>query len=195
MSELYIYQNARCNNKKKQLRKLWFMKPVVSSTGTPQRMRCKKKQQHFLIEPNFFIAGMKVHWEDGGGSILLGDNTGWAVTLRPIRFQFVKILDSPVCTLTVDHTYTRGPVISVGIATGYGLDGPGIEFRWGRDFPHMFQTGSGAQPTPCAMGTGSFPGVKSGRAVTLTLHPLLVPWSWKGRATNIQLYLYSPYGP
>jgi len=25
---------------------------------------------------------------------------------------------------------------SVGIATGYGLDGPGIESRWGRDFPH-----------------------------------------------------------
>jgi hypothetical protein len=26
---------------------------------------------------------------------------------------------------------------SVGIATGYGLDGPGIEFRWGRGFPHL----------------------------------------------------------
>ena len=25
----------------------------------------------------------------------------------------------------------------VGIATGYGLDGPGIESRWGRDFPHL----------------------------------------------------------
>jgi hypothetical protein len=32
------------------------------------------------------------------------------------------------------------------------------------------------------MGTGSFPGVKSGRGVTLIPHPLLVPWSWKGRA-------------
>ena len=26
---------------------------------------------------------------------------------------------------------------SVGIATGYGLDGPGIESRWRRDFPHL----------------------------------------------------------
>jgi hypothetical protein len=26
---------------------------------------------------------------------------------------------------------------SVGIATRYGLDGPGIEFRWGQDFPHL----------------------------------------------------------
>jgi hypothetical protein len=28
-------------------------------------------------------------------------------------------------------TYLRGPVISVGIATGCGLDGPGFESRWG----------------------------------------------------------------
>ena len=26
---------------------------------------------------------------------------------------------------------------SVGIATRYGLDGPGFEFRWVRDFPHL----------------------------------------------------------
>jgi hypothetical protein len=32
------------------------------------------------------------------------------------------------------------------------------------------------------MGTGSFPGVKSGRGVTLSPHNLLVPWSWKSRA-------------
>ena len=32
------------------------------------------------------------------------------------------------------------------------------------------------------MDTGSFPGVMSGRGVTLTPHPLLVPWSWKTRA-------------
>ena len=31
--------------------------------------------------------------------------------------------------------------------------------------------------TECTMDTGSFPGVKSGRDVTLTPHPLLVPWS------------------
>jgi hypothetical protein len=41
------------------------------------------------------------------------------------------------------------------------------------------------------MGTGSFPGVESGRGVTLTLHPLLVP-RYKNR---VELYLYSPYGP
>jgi hypothetical protein len=30
-----------------------------------------------------------------------------------------------------------GPGSSAGIATTYGLDGPGIEARWGRDFPHL----------------------------------------------------------
>jgi len=66
---------------------------------------------------------------------------------------------------------------SVGTATGYGLDGPGIESRWEARFSAPVQTGPGAHPASCTMSTGSFPGVKSGRGVTLTSHPLLVPWS------------------
>ena len=42
-------------------------------------------------------------------------------------------------------------------------------------FSAPVQTGPGAHPTSCTMGTGSFPGVKSSRGLTLTLHPLLVP--------------------
>ena len=34
-------------------------------------------------------------------------------------------------------TLDSGPGSSVGIATGYGLDGPEIESRWGRDFLHL----------------------------------------------------------
>ena len=49
-------------------------------------------------------------------------------------------------------------------------------------FSAPVQTGPGAHPASCTMGTGSFPGVRSCRGVTLTPHPLLVPWSWKGRA-------------
>ena len=40
----------------------------------------------------------------------------------------------------------------------------------------------GAHSASCTMGTGSFPGVKSGRGVTLTPHPLLLPWSRNSRA-------------
>ena len=52
----------------------------------------------------------------------------------------------------------------------------------GARFSTPVQTGPGAHPASCRMGTGSFPGVKSGRGVTLNSQPLLVPWSWKGRA-------------
>jgi hypothetical protein len=39
------------------------------------------------------------------------------------------------------------------------------------------QTGPGAHIASCKMGIGFYPGVKSGRGVTLTPHSLLVPWS------------------
>jgi hypothetical protein len=74
---------------------------------------------------------------------------------------------------------------SVNIVTGYGLDGPGIESLWGQRFSAPVQTGPGAHPASCTMSTSSFPGVKSGRGVTLTPNPVLVPWSRKGR--NIPL--------
>jgi len=48
---------------------------------------------------------------------------------------------------------------SVGIATRYGLDGPGIESRWAR-FSAPVQTGPGAHPVTYIIGTGLFPGVK-----------------------------------
>jgi hypothetical protein len=55
----------------------------------------------------------------------------------------------------------------------------------GARFSAPFQTGSGAHPASSTMGTGSFPGGKSDRGVTLTPHPLLVPWSRKGRAISV----------
>ena len=74
-----------------------------------------------------------------------------------------------------------GPGSSVGIATDYGLDGPGIESRWGEIF-RPSKTGPEAHPASCTMGTVSFPGVKYGRGVLLTTHTLLLPRSWKSRA-------------
>ena len=74
-----------------------------------------------------------------------------------------------------------GPGSVVCIATGYGLDGPDRIPVWAR-FSARVQTGPAAHPASCTMGTGSFTGVKCGRGVTLTPHPLLVPWSRKSRA-------------
>ena len=56
-----------------------------------------------------------------------------------------------------------GPGSSVGLATDYGLEGPEIESRLERDFPPV-QTGPGAHPDSCTMGTGPFPGVEAAGA-------------------------------
>jgi len=63
----------------------------------------------------------------------------------------------------------------------------------GRDFPPV-QTGPGAHPASCKMGTGSFQGVKSGRGVLLTTNRLLVPRSWKRRAIPLPT-LWATTGP
>ena len=88
-----------------------------------------------------------------------------------------------------------GPCSSVGIATdyglSYGLDGSGSNPGGGRDFPRA-QTGPGAHPASCKTGTGSFPGVKCGRGVLLTTHPLLVPRSWKSRAIPLPTLWATP---
>ena len=82
----------------------------------------------------------------------------------------------------------------------------------GARFSATVQPGPGAHPASCTVGTGSFPGVKSVRGVTLTPRPLLVPWSRDSRAIpllplwvvrpvqnlsacTVQLYRYSPYWP
>ena len=37
---------------------------------------------------------------------------------------------------------------AVDIATRYGMDGPGIECRWGRDFPHLSRPALGPTQPP-----------------------------------------------
>ena len=55
---------------------------------------------------------------------------------------------SMVCLFLYSLSYQRGPGSVVGIATGYGLDGPGIESRWGRDFPHLSRPALGSTQPP-----------------------------------------------
>ena len=76
---------------------------------------------------------------------------------------------------------------SVGKATRYGLEGPGIESQCGRDFPHI----SRPAPRPTQLPVQWVPGLsrgKGGRGVVLTTHPHLV---CRGSRKTIALYLFS----
>jgi hypothetical protein len=83
--------------------------------------------------------------------------------------------------------YPPGNTPGTHLFSGYELDCPGIESLRGRDFPHRSRP---AIWPPFKMGTGSFPGVKSGRRVTLTPQPV----QYCGQET-VDLYLYFPCGP
>ena len=76
---------------------------------------------------------------------------------------------------------------SVGIATRYGLDGPGIESRWGWDYPHPSIPAPGPTLRPIQWAPGLFRGIKRpGRGVD---HPPLSSAEVKER---VELYLYPP---
>ena len=57
---------------------------------------------------------------------------------------------------------------------------------------HLLYASTCFETASCKMDTGSFPGVKCGRGVLLTTHPLLVPWSWKSRAIPLPTLWASP---
>ena len=57
--------------------------------------------------------------------------------LNLLSLQLYEICHVQIIFKEGPYTPDSGPGSVVGIATGYGLDGPGIEFRWGRDFPHL----------------------------------------------------------
>ena len=84
----------------------------------------------------------------------------------------------------------RGRDSSVGIATRYGLDGPGIESRWRWDFLHPSRPALGPTQPPIQWVPGISRGLKrSGRGVD---HLSPSSAEVEGR---VELYLNSPAGP
>ena len=77
---------------------------------------------------------------------------------------------------------------SVGTATCYGLVGPGIESRWGRDFPHPFRPALEPTQPPTQWVSGLFSGGKASGAWLLPPNlapsrtvPLLLLWAFVAR--------------
>ena len=82
----------------------------------------------------------------------------------------------------IPATPPRGPSSSVGIVTGYRLDGPGIEPP-GDEISRTCPERPWVPPSLLYNGYQVFPGdKKSSRSVLLTPHSLLVPWSRKSTA-------------
>ena len=64
-----------------------------------------------------------------------------------------------VCVCVYIYIYTHmGRDSAVGIATRYGLDGPGIESQWQRDFPHPSRPALGPTQPPVQWVPGLFRG-------------------------------------
>ena len=72
-----------------------------------------------------------------------------AAVVQYIFLDCYNLLGSAKC-----HRYCNDPLSYcepgsvVGITTGYGLDGPEIESRWGRDFPHLYRLSLGPTQAP-----------------------------------------------
>ena len=85
-----------------------------------------------------------------------------------------------------DH---MGPESSVGIATRHGLDGPGIESRWRRDFPHL----SRPAPEPTQPPVQWVPGLFARAEEAEAWHYHQIPSSAEVKE-RVELYLYSLSG-
>ena len=66
--------------------------------------------------------------------------------------------------MVVASYFGVGRDISFGIATFYGLDGPGIEYRWRRAFPHPSRPALGPTQPPIQWVPGLFHGGKAAGA-------------------------------
>jgi hypothetical protein len=74
-----------------------------------------------------------------------------------------------ICILLWNHVASLGRNGVFCIATLYGLDGAGIEFRWRRDFPHLSRRALGLTQPPMLW----VPGLSRGycdRDMALTSH-------------------------
>jgi hypothetical protein len=104
-----------------------------------------------------------------------------------ILMCILKINENDNLKLFIIDLYVLLPGSSVGIVTAYGLVGPGIEFRWGRDFPHLSRPALRPTQSPVQWVQGL-----SGRKVRPWRDADPSPPSNAEVKNRVELYIYSP---
>ena len=99
------------------------------------------------LEDRLFISGGDVFEGEVILCMVTVDSPWWQWYLNGSRLSFLcqcrNIILLIIIIIVNNINYSL-----VGIATGYGLDGPGIESRWGRDFPHLSRPALGPTQPP-----------------------------------------------
>ena len=72
-----------------------------------------------------------------------------------------RLLETSRCYAAMIYGYYNSYLVTAKGPSSYGLDGPGIESRWGARFSAPVQTNPDAHPASYAVGTGYFPGGKA----------------------------------
>jgi hypothetical protein len=100
------------------------------------------------------------------------------------------LADAPFIFPSPSHPQRlQGPMDIECIVSRYGLDGPGIESLWGRNFPHPSRQAPGSTQPPVQWVLGLFYGGKEAGAWRLP------PTSSAEDKERVQLYLYFPSAP
>jgi len=122
--------------------------------------------------PNFILLDLTIRIK------LCQQYKSWCYSQPPVTSSVFQISSSAlrsgilwVYIITSLYQIKCGPDSSVGITTELRAGRSGNRFSVEARFSAPVQTGPGAHPASCTMGTGSFPAGKSGLSVTLTPHP------------------------
>ena len=144
---------------------------------------CRESQNTHFMFNNVFFSENRVFYEIIWKNVERGrpQTTIWRMRIAcwipkdtDTFPEYIILIDFPLQpklqarALMLRYTYVACPVISwpttnivdrdsaVGTATRYGLDGPGIESRWGGDFQHPVQTGPRSTQPPVQMVSNLF---------------------------------------
>jgi hypothetical protein len=87
-----------------------------------------------FIQP--FVVFLFWHWGQVLVCLLMSSLLKYISIFQKLHNLVLSSIYRPVSRIFFLHSNQKGRDSSVGIATCYGLDGPGIGSGWGRDFPH-----------------------------------------------------------